>query len=289
MNSTSPRLLAFLGSLLFSVWVVHSITASAQSERPQERKENPRPPESFQEVTLEATCRWAAQPPVLDGKLDDPCWKEAAPIDRFGTFWSKSSAPQKATVAYLMWDNHALYYAAAMNDAELRSFGTKRNDTLWHGDVFELFFKPNAKKSAYYEFQANPRGVVFEMFFPKRGTARLDYSASAPLGSQAAAALKGTLDRAGDRDGGWSVEGRVPWSAFAQGGGRPKPGDEWLFALCRYDHGPKGTAPVLTSSAPLTVSSFHRYEDYGKLRFEGREKEIGGHGGPPPSKNARAQ
>jgi hypothetical protein len=189
-------------------------------------------------------------------------------------FWSKANAPPRATVAYLVWDNEALYYAGAMNDAELRSFGTKRNDTLWNGDVFELFLKPSAKRPAYYEFQANPRGVVFEMFFPKRGTARPDYAAAAPLGSRAAAALQGTLDRPGDRDRGWSVEGRVPWSAFKASGGKPKPGDEWLFALCRYDYGPKGTAPILTSSAPLTQPSFHRHEDYGKLRFEGPASET---------------
>ena len=38
--------------------------------------------------------------------------------------------------------------------------------------------------------------------------------------------------------------------------------------FCRYDYGPAGTKPVLTSSAPLTRGSFHRYEDYGRLRFE---------------------
>jgi hypothetical protein len=82
-------------------------------------------------------------------------------------------------------------------------------------------------------------------------------------------ALNGTLDQPGDRDLGWSVEGRIPWSAFGKGEGKPKPGDEWFFALCRYDYGPAGTKPVTMSSAPLTQPSFHRYEDYGKLRFEG--------------------
>jgi hypothetical protein len=210
---------------------------------------------------------------VLDGKLDDPCWKSAAPIDRFGIYWSKTSIPiKKATTAYLMWDDDALYYAASMKDAELRSFGTKRNDTLWEGDVFELFFKPSASRPEYYEFQANPRGVVFEMFIPARGSKTSDFAAEPPLGNRAVVVLNGTLDQAGDRDLGWSVEGRIPWSAFAPTGGKPKPGDEWRFALCRYDYGPKGTSPVLTSSAPLTKPSFHRHEDYGKLRFEGRAK-----------------
>jgi hypothetical protein len=107
------------------------------------------------------------------------------------------------------------------------------------------------------------------MAFPRRGGDPLAFKSAPPLGSKAVVALGGTLDKPGDRDRGWSVEGRIPWSAFASAGGKPKAGDEWFFALCRYDYGPEGTPPVLMSSAPLSRSSFHRYEDYGKLRFEG--------------------
>jgi hypothetical protein len=220
-------------------------------------------------VTRKAVCRWAKQPPVLDGKLDDRCWQKGAVIDHFASFWTKT--PRPGTFAYLVWDDDALYYAASMTDAELRSYGSKRNDTLWNGDVFELFFKPSRAKPEYFEFQANPRMFVFEMAFAARG-AEANVHTAAPLGSKAVVALDGTLDQPGDRDKGWTVEGRIPWSAFASGGGRPKPGDEWLFALCRYDYGPAGTRPVLMSSAPLTEPRFHRYEDYGTLQFEGPPK-----------------
>ena len=129
-----------------------------------------------------------------------------------------------------------------------------------------------AIKPEYFEFQANPRMLVFEMAFPRRGGDPLAFKTAPPLGSKAVVALEGTLDHPGDRDSGWSVEGRIPWSAFATGGGKPNAGDEWLFALCRYDYGPDGTRPVLMSSAPLSQPKFHRYEDYGKLRFEGPRK-----------------
>jgi Carbohydrate family 9 binding domain-like len=220
-------------------------------------------------VTRTAVCRWAADPPVLDGKLDDPCWKNAAVIDRFASFWATPKMPRPGTRAYLVWDDEALYYAGSMTDAELRSFGTKRNDHLWNGDVFELFLKPTALRDEYYEFQANPRGVVFEAPFPKRGHDFGGFDKAPLLSSKAAVALRGTLDQPGDKDEGWSVEGRIPWSAFALTGGKPKAGAEWLFAICRYDYGPKGTDPITMSSAPLSKPSFHRYEDYGKLRFEG--------------------
>jgi hypothetical protein len=223
-------------------------------------------------VTREAVCRWAVQPPVLDGKLDDKCWEQAVAITQFASYWEKAKPPRGGTRAYLVWDHEALYYGATMADAELRSYGTKRNDTLWDGDVFELFFKPSTTRPEYYEFQANPREFVFECAFPARGRGPKDLTTAPRLGNKAVVGLNGTLDHPGDRDTGWTVEGRVPWSAFQPTGGKPNPGDEWRFALCRYDYGPKGTKPVLMSSAPLTQPSFHRHEDYGKLRFEGPRK-----------------
>jgi hypothetical protein len=239
---------------------------------PPARKGRDFPPELVDPVTRQATCKWAAKPPVLDGKLDDPCWQQAVPIDRFASFWTKTQTPRPGTIAYLVWDDTALYYAASMHDTELRAHGDRRNDSLWDGDVFELFFKPSDKKPEYYEFQGNPRELVFEAAWPERGRDYGDLTKLPVLGSKAVVALKGTLDQPGDKDESWTVEGRIPWSAFAMTGGKPKPGDEWLFALCRYDYGPKGTEPKLMSSAPLTKSSFHRYEDYGKLRFEGNPR-----------------
>ena len=56
-------------------------------------------------VTREAYCRWAAQPPVLDGKLDDKCWEQAAPIEQFASYWTKTS--RAGTKAYLVWDDEA--------------------------------------------------------------------------------------------------------------------------------------------------------------------------------------
>jgi hypothetical protein len=223
-------------------------------------------------VTRQAVCRWANKPPLLDGKLDDACWRQAQVIDRFASYWSKT--PRAGTRAFLVWDDDAIYYAATMTDTEVRAFGTKRNDTLWEGDVFELFLKPSAARPEYFEFQGNPRGVVFEMAFPRRGRYPESFNNAPLLGTKAVAVIDGTLDHPGDKDKGWSIEGRIPWTAFALTGAKPKPGDSWLFAICRYDYGREGTKPVNMSSAPLTQLNFHRYEDYGTLRFEGPAGKI---------------
>jgi len=215
----------------------------------------------------EAVCRRAGRAPKLDGVLDDPAWAGAAVIDKFPAFWSGTPSGG-ATRARFLWDDDYLYFAATMDDAELRSSGVRRNDRLWFGDVFELFFKPGEARPAYYEFQVNPRSVILELAFPGRGADFEALAARPPWGLEAVASVDGTLDQPGDRDRGWAVEGRIRWSAFEPTGGRPAAGSAWRFALCRYDYGPEGTQPTLTSSAPLRRPSFHRHEDYGRLRFE---------------------
>ncbi len=222
------------------------------------------------EATREAVCRRVSRPPKIDGKLDDACWADAVLIDKFPAFW-ESRPSGTGTKARLLWDDDALYFSATMTDQELRSFGTKRNDHLWNGDVFELFLKPSAASPAYYEFQVNPRSVILEIPFPRRGYSFEELAAKPPMGMEAVAIVDGTLDQPGDVDRGWTVEGRIPWSLFAPTGGRPKPGDAWVFAMCRYDYGPDGTKPVLVSSAPLSQPSFHRHEDYARLKFEGEK------------------
>ena len=75
--------------------------AAARLE-PQEKKvERRHPPELLvggEIVTRQAVCRWAAQPPLLDGKLDDRCWQKAVVIDRFATFWTDTQTPQHRDV-----------------------------------------------------------------------------------------------------------------------------------------------------------------------------------------------
>jgi hypothetical protein len=221
-------------------------------------------------ATFEAVAIRADKPPVIDGIPDEPIWIKARRIESFPGFWEGRPSDLR-TVAWLVWDDDALYYTATMADDDLWYSGEKHNDRLWEGDVFELFFRPHDDRPEYYEFQVNPRGALLELAFPRRGHPFDELAKLPPLGMEAVVKLGGTLND-DTEDVRWTVEGKIPWSIFAPSGGRPKPGDEWRFALCRYDYGPGGKDPVLMSSAPLRRLSFHRYEDYGRLRFEGSRR-----------------
>jgi glucose/arabinose dehydrogenase/mono/diheme cytochrome c family protein len=104
------------------------------------------------------------------------------------------------------------------------------------------------------------------MFIPSRDLGGYDkFKDAPPLHWKTAVSLRGKLNAHTD-NGGWSVEGRIPWSDLAPTGGRPAPGETWRFALCRVDY-TNATTSELSTIAPLTKRSFHRHEDYAPLRF----------------------
>ncbi|MFM7132418.1 MAG: GDSL-type esterase/lipase family protein, partial [bacterium] len=113
------------------------------------------------------TAKRTPRAPTIDGRADEAEWAAAVPIKSFGAFWS-GQQPKMPHEARILWDDEAMYYFAELPDKHLKAFGTKRNETLWLGDVFELFFKPSKTGPAYYELQANPLGTILELPFPRR-------------------------------------------------------------------------------------------------------------------------
>lgn len=219
-----------------------------------------------------ATCRWAVTPIKVDGLMNELAWDKAEVLEDFAVFWQKRK-PKTATKARLLWDDRYLYFAADMEDSDLYADVTRDNGMIWTNDVFELFFKPHEDRLTYYEFQVNAAGAQLELFLPSRGSG--GYQRFAPLtrfGMESAVRLQGTLNNWQDKDKGWMVEGRIPWTAFQASGGKPEPGAKWRFALCRFDYSVAFDRPELSSTAPLTQSDFHRYEDYGELTFAGPGK-----------------
>ncbi|MFO0428951.1 MAG: carbohydrate-binding family 9-like protein [Planctomyces sp.] len=218
-------------------------------------------------------CRYATKAPVIDGVIDDDVWKSAAEVTEFTLPWlGKNARPASTpTKAKLLWDKDAIYFSADMVDHDLYAVIKEQDGDLWNNDVFELFFKPSEQKSGYYEFEVNAQKAILDIYLPKKGVDARKHFRSEEFHIDLQVQIRGTLNQHGDTDEGWTVEGKIPWSDFAPTGGAPKAGDEWRFALCRYDYTMKDLKnPELSTSAPLKSKSspdFHLIEDYAPIRF----------------------
>ncbi len=217
-------------------------------------------------------CRWADGPISIDGQADDPAWQPAQIISNFAMPWLGHGAhpAPTATRARLLWDREFLYFFADMEDADVYADVTEHDGKVWLNDVFELFFKPLKDKSGYYEFEINAANTSLDMFLPSRDSGGWQrHKSDREFHLNSAVVVRGTLNQRHDKDGGWSVEGRIPWLDFVQTIGRPEPGEQWTFALCRYDYSVGLPEPALSTCAPLQRMDFHDLEDYAPLRFIG--------------------
>jgi len=224
---------------------------------------------SFAKEALE--CRWAETPPVLDGRSDDAVWQKAVVIDNFRQPWAEGAPAAKArTSARLLWDREWLYFFAEMEDSDVVAEVREHDGPMWENDVFEIFLRPSLEHAGYYEFEVNPAAAVLDAFFPKAESWRDPKQLHRDkFHLEAKVTVQGTLNSGGDRDRGWTVEGRIPWTDFLPTGGRPAPNETWRVNLARGND--KGDVAELSCTAPVTKLSFHRTEEYPPLRFVGPE------------------
>jgi uncharacterized repeat protein (TIGR03806 family) len=221
-------------------------------------------------------CRWTDTPVALDGVADEPAWKHAQPINTFHLPWlgDKARMGRTATTAKLLWDREYLYFHCEMEDSDLFADVKEHDGELWLNDVFELFLRPDAEKTGYYEFQVNAAGTHFDAFYPRYEFGTLGkQSKVGKFHMESKVKLNGTLNTRDDVDTGWSVEGRIPWTDFLRTGGRPAAGEKWKMNLCRYDYHKDWKEPELSCVAPITTRKippfFHQTEDYAALTFVG--------------------
>ncbi|NBO19654.1 MAG: hypothetical protein EBV03_10625, partial [Proteobacteria bacterium] len=203
----------------------------------------------------EYAAHWSDVAPQLDGSFNEDAWQRAQSLTQFHTW---RGGETDARQWRMLWCEDGLYFAAIIHDADIQAFGSRHNDTLWHGDVIELFLRPDAARPGYYEFQVNPKGQQLEFFIAARGAAFEQLQAQPPLGMRSVAVKI---------PGGWQVEGSIPWGAFSETGGIPEPGDAWRFNVAYFDHDRDRKEAQLGASAALNKPDFHRTEEYDTLRF----------------------
>jgi hypothetical protein len=219
--------------------------------------------------SLRYDCRYIAEPIEIDGSLSAPQWRLATPI---GFMLPRTHrTPLSKTEGRLLWDDDYLYVGFHAEDKDIYSYYTERDSATCDEDVLEVFFKPDANKDPYYNFEINALNAVYDALNLKRGAGGPDHHRwsrwSCP-GLKSAVAVKGTLNDPADVDEYWQLEVAIPFAGLPTLKRPPQAGDRWLFHLARYDYSvylPEGVE--LSSCAPLTEVDFHRYEDWITLRF----------------------
>jgi uncharacterized protein DUF5916/cellulose/xylan binding protein with CBM9 domain len=126
----------------------------------------PRPPGGDPPVPLPTatvvTAVHALQPPVIDGRDDDPVWRIAPPITAFREFQPKEDGPPRyATEAKVAYDDHFIYVFIRAFDPHPDSILKllARRDVRAPTDQLKIMIDSYHDRRTAFEFCVNPAGV----------------------------------------------------------------------------------------------------------------------------------
>jgi Domain of unknown function (DUF5916)/Carbohydrate family 9 binding domain-like len=99
---------------------------------------------------------------VVDGKLDDAAWQQAAVLDTFyETYPADNTEPKAKTVVYLTYDEHDFYIGIHAFDPEpgkVRAPFVERDKVLGTDDNVAVFLDTRNDRRSAVELRVNPRG-----------------------------------------------------------------------------------------------------------------------------------
>lgn len=162
------------------------------------------------------------------------------------------------------WRPGNLVVFAELTDRDIFSHATGDNQRTWElGDIFELFLRPSGQ-TEYLELHVTPNNHRLQLRFPDAAafdrlcaTGRVDEFLLA-----AGTFHSRTWVQPENRK--WFVLAEIPARTVC-GQAQLIPGSRWHFSFSRYDYTRGNPEPVISSTSPHPVASFHRQADWGML------------------------
>ena len=199
------------------------------------------------------------EPPVIDGVLDDACWKTAVKIDFVDKVGEKA---EHLTDGWLAWDENNLYLAFVNEEPDpsgMRYLAKTRDGVtkpyIWDDDAMEIFINTHpVQDKMYYQFIVNAAGTLWDGQSGSDQYGRNIQKWNSNFEAQV---------KIGETQ--WVVEMRIPFADI----GIENPQGKKISANFYRDR-PEGTGKQIeyTCWSPSMTSNHHRVDRFGFLVFE---------------------
>lgn len=164
----------------------------------------------------------AAIPPVIDGKLDDACWKKTEPAMMVRALDEKQPKAKFPTEVRAVWSRQGVTFGFRMAeptpDKMARTIGVDGRDSalMWWDDNVELFLDVEGKRNDYYQWIINANGAIYDGHRKDNSWNGQGVCVASFVGSDF-----------------WSTEVYIPYAAF-QPAPRPNTGAVWFGNFTRH-------------------------------------------------------
>ncbi len=209
---------------------------------------------------------------VVDGKLDEPAWRQAPVATGFHFNWWKEGEKEQ-TVARLLWDDENLYVGYHCHDKHIAAEVVERHGPVSLDDAVEIFLSPNPDKVRnYYGFEMNVIGTMLNFIRADWYKGPFNWE---PDGVRLRTSFQGLrVKHDSPDDDHWILELASPLKNFEKDAAHtpPREGDTWRVGLNRA--GGKTNAQYSTWAPVKTEKpNFHVPESFGWVRFVNRPPE----------------
>lgn len=199
------------------------------------------------------TASYSSKSPLINGKLDDSCWKKAQEYNTYYVFNKLDPEPGKLkTSLRILWNEKGIFLGIINYDKNIDKIRKKYTSHdapgLWRDDCAELYFDPFANSIGFTKITLNPLGSIADM-------RRID--AAITLADWNACGLEVKTSQNVDS---WIIEIFIPWSDL---GKAPRAGTVWKFCHLRFAWG-TGRFIGITSSLG---GSYTSPDNFGFLYF----------------------
>jgi len=141
----------------------------------------PKEASSSSQAVYEATAEivHTETPPLIDGVLDEPAWKNAGHIEGF-LLADGVTPPKDNTEVFLLYDAEALYvgflcHERHINKVKEKHFG--RDAKIWRDEAVEIFIDSLDDVTACFQFATNIQCEMFDSSEDRLGFCQLAWNA----------------------------------------------------------------------------------------------------------------
>jgi hypothetical protein len=207
-------------------------------------------------------CPLISAPPVIDGKLDDASWKQAAHTPPLVGMTAEKVDVE--TVACVARDERMLYVALDCPEPAMNTLVASHNkpDSLevCLDDDVEVFVDVGRTREKYYHLLVNANGTL------------ADRAVGMGLDEGGVGWNSGAKVATARSDRGWTVEMAIPLQSL---NAAPKPGDVWGFNACRVRRGAVKDIMGQTTCWSPTFGGFNTPDEFGTLEMAAAASAAG--------------
>ena len=118
----------------------------------------------------EVDIKKCAAAPVIDGVLDDECWKRAEKMELVSNVMGEDLF--ETAFAYVTYDDNNIYVACQNNDTMMKEVkaAAKSGADVWADDCVEVFIDPTNEGVGYFHALVNSAGLFDKGYYKKKGS-----------------------------------------------------------------------------------------------------------------------